>query len=117
MYKVRFHLGLGENYMKWQIIYYDPNEYKLQLLNCKLKNKKSVAKKIFKGENKTVCAWVECQNLHILPNFFEIPTNEKIKYNPKKAPYWQDDRGKNIDNKNFDMIFSDNKNLYSKNIN
>lgn len=50
MYKVRFHLGRGENYMKWQIselggkpAYFKPEDVNLNLIKCTLKNNKKVA--------------------------------------------------------------------------
>ena len=68
MYRVRFHLGRGANYMKWQVRdsnggvrYYDPESVRQVMLNAKLHNRPNVAKKICEGANKTVCAWVECE--------------------------------------------------------
>jgi len=117
LYKVRFHLGRGQNYKKWQVasldgaaVYFDPETTKLKLINCKLKNNKNVSRKIFEGQNKMVCAWVECEEIQINPNSNTI--KNKISYNPKKAPYWCDESGADIDNQKFDMIFSEGNALY-----
>jgi hypothetical protein len=119
MYKVRFHLGRGENYMKWQITspcgnktYLDPEINNLEMVNCKLKNKKSVAKKIFKGENKTVCAWIECEKIHIWPDSLKCDLHKNINYNPKNKPYWTDNSGQDFDDKNYGIIFSEGKKLF-----
>lgn len=64
--QVRFHLGAGKNFMKWQVkedgrvSYFDPETTNLVLINAKLRNQIETAKKINQGANKTVCAWVEC---------------------------------------------------------
>ena len=60
--KVRFNLGRGPNYLKWkvsypngEVMYYYPTGVQLTMKGCTLKNSKSTAQKIFRGEsNKTV---------------------------------------------------------------
>ncbi len=71
--KVRFNLGRGKNYRKWKIEYpnskpqyLDPNEVKLVMEGCLLKNYKKVSQRIFEGSNKTVCSWVICDNVIIM---------------------------------------------------
>jgi|LakMenEpi03Aug12_release.lakeMendotaPanAssembly.Ray.scaffolds.fasta_scaffold61293_2 hypothetical protein len=130
MIKVRFHLGRGENYKHWQIVefpnvkYFDPNENNLILTNCLLKNNKNVAEKIYKGENKTVCAWILCEKVDIVLNSnFNKKKYKKISYNPKKFPYWINlsenellqtfDDNRSIDNYKFSEIRSIGKTLYA----
>mgnify|MGYP005687380891 CR=1 FL=1 len=80
-FQVRFHLGKGANYMCWQvkdfglnpaanngrgdIDYYAPSNVSLELTNCTLKNSPTTARKIYEGNHKTVCAWVECDMVDV----------------------------------------------------
>ena len=111
MYKVRFHLGAGKNFMKWQIIsgqsrkYIDPADTSFILYNVKLYNRKSVARKIFNGANKSVCAWMEAEAMEVGPppdssSYFEVP----VSYNPRVSPNWRDFKNTDIDNQNFNII-------------
>jgi hypothetical protein len=95
--RVRFNLGKGANYMKWKVEhpngtveYYKPTEVQLIMKNCQLRNHKKTAQKIFDGANKTVCAWVLCEELLIVKKDFtqfdEVYT--RIKYNPRVQPNW-----------------------------
>lgn len=122
MIKVRFHLGRGENYNKWQVtyhqgakFYYEPSEVKLVLYNCTLHNAKSIAEKIWCGATKRVCSWVECEEL-MIQSVKNINTSgyEHIRYNPKFLPYWTNDAGENLDNKKFDYLISINNKIYRK---
>lgn len=102
--KVRFNLGRGENYMKWkieypsgQVSYYSPTDIQLILKDCTLKNGRKTAMKIFNGENKTVCAWVLCEDITVrysgFEQFDELGLN-RLKYNPKNLPFWTIGDGK-----------------------
>lgn len=115
MFKVRFHLGRGENYMRWQVkdqngvvSYYDPESVKLSLEQCTLKNNKKLAREIHEGANKTVCAWILCEKV-----FFESDDAEgkEIMYNPRKSPYWTDGIS-DLDNKKFKKIYSQSRRLF-----
>jgi hypothetical protein len=95
--KVRFNLGRGANYMKWKVQYpngvveyHNPSETQLILNGCQLRNHKGVAKKIFDGGNKTVCAWVLCDEIEISTRkFLQLDTYcQRIKYNPRVKPNW-----------------------------
>lgn len=131
MIKVRFHLARGENYMHWQIVdfpnvkYFDSNENNLILTNCILKNNRSVAEKIHKGQNKTVCAWILCEKYDVVLNSnFDKKKYNKISYNPKKVPCWiylnenkilkTFEDHQSIDNYKFSEIRSIGKTLYAK---
>lgn len=104
-YKVRFHLGKGENFMKWQVRnietgevdYYDPDTQHLSMHVCKLGNKPSVSTKIFNGENKTVCAWVWCDKV-IAYNNPETSVGKQYRYNPRRNPHWHTRDEYNLDN-------------------
>jgi len=104
-YKVRFHLGRGENFMKWQVRdletgevnYYDPDNMHLSMHVCKLGNKPSVATKIFNGENKTVCAWVWCDKVIAYHNP-QHRVGKQYRYNPRRNPHWHSSDEYNLDN-------------------
>lgn len=119
--KVRFHLGAGENYQKWQIklvngdtIYVDPSRASLVLYGCKLVNHKATAQRICDGENKTVCAWIECER--VCGNYdddrLEYSEDYPIMYNPKVRPHWSNNEGTSIDNLEFDCIISKGRKLF-----
>lgn len=101
-YRVRFHLGRGENFMKWQIkdtetkevVYACPQTESLKLLGCKLRNRKRTAMKIFEGDDKTVCAWIECDIYEI--NLKETPLDRivELNYNPRRCVHWTDSFGR-----------------------
>lgn len=106
--------------MKWQlkagqnVYYYDPDDTQLFLFNCILRNQQATAIKIHQGKNKTVCAWVDCDFVEVLPATSEIHDLELIQYNPKVVPYWRDSNGLNIDNFKFAQLRSFGKNLYKE---
>lgn len=118
--KVRFNLGRGKNYMKWKIQHNDHVEYvspedkNIWMFGCQLKNNRKTAEKILRGEHKTVCAWITCQSVTVqnkeLPTFKKLKKN-RLKYNPKVLPYWNI-RENDVDNQLFDIIFSDGRELY-----
>lgn len=115
-FKVRFHLGRGENYMKWQLkgrdgttVYLDPQAVRLKLKNCTLKNNKRLAREIHEGANKTVCAWIMCEEAEITQ---EKPEGTEIGYNPRKNPFWTDGTN-DLDNKKYGQIVSDGRRLYA----
>ena len=116
--KVRFNLGRGKNYLKWKIEYpnsepqyLDPNEVKLVMEGCLLKNYKKVSQRIFDGSNKTVCSWVICDNVIV-----KIPEphlgGKSVSYNPRIKPHWVYD-GVDADNFTFETLVSDGRELYS----
>lgn len=96
--KVRFNLGRGEHFMKWkvehpegEIHYYTPSEVQLVLSGCQLKNNRNTAMKILKGEHKTVCAWVLCDEIKIQHQNFIEDNHQGVSYNPRVLPYWNRD--------------------------
>jgi hypothetical protein len=115
--KLRFNLGRGKNYRKWKIeypdskpIYLDPNEVKLVLEGCLLKNYKKTAQRIYDGLNKTVCSWVICDNIIITKPIPHLG-GKVISYNPRVKPHWVFE-GNDADNLTFDNIISDGRQLF-----
>jgi hypothetical protein len=112
MLRVRFHLANGPHFRHWQlkqietgrVIFVDPKDTVLLFRNCTLKNQETVAKKIFNGENKTVCAWFTCDWSRKLPSHPAL--GDEIMYNPKKCTYWTNLRGENLDNSFYPEIIA-----------
>ena len=135
-FQVRFHLGKGPNYMCWQVKdyglnpaanngrpdtdYYAPSNVSLELTNCTLKNSPSTAMKIYNGQAKTVCAWVECDMIDVhykkSPGFKGVDTKNlrKYKYNPKKNMHWFTCKQTNVDNKELAKMHTNNRALYGQ---
>ena len=119
-YKIRFNLGRGENYEKWKITYLDetveyfePSEVTIVMKDCFLRNQKGTATKIYDGDNKKVCAWVEAKQLSIIKNIdIQYETIDHIRYNPRVNPFWTIN-GVNSDAKVIDEVISINRDLFS----
>lgn len=117
--KVRFHLGGGEHHRKFQVIddegvktYYDPEQVQLRMLNCKLHNRPRIARQIFEGErNKTVCSWIRCEKVEILPAS-GVQGKTLIEYNPRKKPFWVES-GENVDFKEYPCLISKSRQVFS----
>ena len=118
--KVRFNLGRGKNFMKWKVQYpngiveyYSPIDAQLILKGCQLRNHKGVAKKIFEGGEKVVCAWVLCDEIEISTRkFLQLDTYcHRIKYNPRVQPNWLLN-GEVVDNQKYEQIGSVDFGLY-----
>lgn len=114
MYKIRFHLAKGVNYMHWQIKhkdgtveFHDPSKVTIFMSGCKLKNNTNMAQKIFDGAHKDVCAWVEAEDVSvaIIPIKNIMDTSTKVLYNPKVSINWRN-KGKNVDGVVFDELFT-----------
>ena len=115
-YKVRFHLSAGEHFMQWQIkngndrLYVDPATTSIVMIDCVLKNHKSIAKRIHAGGHKTVCAWIECKHIQTMP-LIEAEMQNPISFNPRVAPYWRNLLNENIDGRHYDSIVSSGRSL------
>ena len=120
MYKIRFHLAKGENFMKWQIKapglvrYVDPAEFQIAMFNAKLKVQTGTSKKIHEGACKTVCAWVQCDD-------FQITRNDKIKpkvndfyvrFNPRHIPNWVDMQHNIMNDEEYSLLVSQDRSLF-----
>jgi hypothetical protein len=114
--KVRFHLANGENYRKWQVKvgsevnYYDPESTRIVMKECKLRNSKKIAIQINQGTNKTVCAWIECQDLEIQTVKEEL-SSSAITYNPRVQPNWVEN-GKDVDNERYQVLYTNGRGVY-----
>ncbi len=110
--KVRFHLARGENYQRWQVKrgdtveYYDPEDVMLEMRDATLRNQRKTAERIHNGENKTVCAWVECSDLKVKPlNPHGMPAvGDFAHFNPKRRPFWHNAKREDIDNTNHSSL-------------
>lgn len=105
MFKVRFHLSDGAHYKHWQIRtpikgqkdlveYEDPSKVQLELVNCTLRNRTSVAKKVLSSQVRDVCGWVECE--HIITTYLKytdapitVEGLSGVTYDPKIDLYWK----------------------------
>ena len=111
-FKVRFHLGKGENFMHWriedtdtgQVEFYDPDKYELTMLGCKLYNQVGGATKIYKREtDKTVVAWVQCEAAIPLPKNCWNHLSTRVFYNPHVCPHWKHE-GKIVDKHEYERL-------------
>lgn len=109
MFKVRFHLGPGKHYMRWQVTspdgtkrYYHPRTTELRMHNCRLTNRLRTAKRIYEGGHKTPCAWIEAAEVVVFHSTdMAYGTNQccdgSLHYNPRIAPHWRTNTGLNVD--------------------
>ena len=119
-YRVRFHLAKGDNFMKWQVFdklhgtkeYHDPDTRSIIMRDCLLGNHATTAKKIFDGDNKTVCAWVACNEVCVVDSVPAIGRLTHYKYNPRKNPHWHTDTLNNADNLKFNMMVTNKRKVY-----
>ena len=110
----------GVNYRKYQIKtpdndrvkYYSPDDVQLVMVNAKLVNHKGTARRIYEGANKTVCAWVECDDLKVIPKG-EVNINQmqKITYNPRTSPYWMMNE-MTVDGRSFNVLYTYGNRIY-----
>jgi hypothetical protein len=116
-FQVRFHLGKGENFGKWQVryreatYYLDPERVSLNMVNCKLRNQPSAAQKIYAGAHKKVCAWIDCEELEVGHPVHHVGV--PVSYNPRVAPHWRGEAGENIDGKRIGLLRSNGRQLVS----
>jgi len=119
-YRVRFHLAKGEHYMHWQVRgydgsvqYWDPKEYQLELVGCRLVNQVNTAKRVNSAGVKDVCGWVECDDYHISP--MPVDYLERLYYNPIKDVHWrrESDEGEfDWDNSEYHTLLTYGNQLY-----
>ena len=120
--KVRFHLGAGENYMKWQVktgnkvTYVAPEEHNIVMFNAKLVNQVGTAKKIHEGANKTVCAWIECDEARVVSQVSAVSNDwSPLFFNPRKNINWIDSEGNNVNKREYTLIYTIDRNIFAKN--
>lgn len=122
MYKVRFHLARGKHFMHWQVkssegivSYVDPQDNQLALLGCKLSLQPTAAQKIHDGANKTVCAWIECEEVQVL-SVDRIKPNEqdyRIRFNPRVSPNWIDENNTIVSGEQYQILFTSDRTLWA----
>ena len=127
-YRLRYNLGKGPNFMKWQVRnkklnlvdYFDPNTFVYTCMNGKLNNSSRRAQKIHDGDNKTVCSWISYSYfLGVNGTLYSHSARRsrsgltRISYNPRIQPNWimYDAPDTNIDGFEGD-VFIINKSLY-----
>ena len=118
--KVRFHLGRGPNYQRWQVRfgdnapeYFDPEDVILEMHNAVLRNQRGTAEKILNGDNKTVCAWVACEDVIVRTTTPPTKGMTHYKYNPRKNPHWFTERNDNVDGKSMPSMVTSGRKLFS----
>ena len=120
MYRVRFHLAKGANFMTWQIrkgkkvVYIDPAQHKLEMLGCKLVNKINKAKQVHKRGVKDVAGWVECEDV-VINDEIGVDNLERLFYNPIRDPQWrrESDSGEFAwDNSQYSALVTQGKQVY-----
>lgn len=119
--KVRFHLGAGENYMKWQIksgskvSYVTPEHHQIVMFNAKLINQAGTAKKIYEGANKTVCAWIECDEVRVVNSAYAFGNDwSPLFFNPRKNINWVDANGNNVNKHEYSLVYTIDRNIFAK---
>ena len=77
----------------------------------------SMARKIFEGANKNVCAWVACEDVEVRDRGKVIPPPvngmTQYKYNPRKNPHWSTDTNPNMDGKKFSVMMTHDRKIYA----
>jgi hypothetical protein len=58
------------------------------MTDCVFKNYKKVAKKIFDGGEKVVCAWILCKNIEVYSGKWFKDESKRVRYNPRVQPNW-----------------------------
>lgn len=98
MYKVRFHLAQGAFHMMWKVKnistghthFFNPDSETLKLIDCTLTNRVGTTKKINEGAHKTVCAWVNCRDIEVIPKdrSLSVAKLQKLTFNPRMHIHW-----------------------------
>ena len=120
MYKVRFHLARGANFMKWQPTdpngdkqYFNPEHKSIAMFGCRLRVQPSKAQEIHDGANKSVCAWIECEHLQVSSRIVPMTIfDTRISFNPKKSPHWLSDDGNKKDGDFIPLIVTNDRDLF-----
>lgn len=117
-YKVRFNLGKGDRYMKWQVKdaygnveHFEPSEVTIHMAGAKLKNVAPTALKIHNGAHKSVCAWVECEEVVVTEVVDQKEFDTEVSYNPRVQPFWISE-GEGVDNEVYGQMTSKGRKLF-----
>ena len=121
MHKIRFHLARGDNFMKWQVKsddgtveYFRPEQRQIAMFNAKLKVQLGTSKKIHDGACKTVCAWVQCDEVQITKNDLINPCENDfyVRFNPRHNPNWTDRYSNIMNDEKFDILVTDDRSIF-----
>lgn len=124
MFKIRFNLGSGANFMKWRIentitkevAFHSPDKVMLIMENAQLRNQRGTAQKIHQGKHKEVCGWIDAETVTILKQPKTTPdllTMKPVQYNPRISPFWRNENEENIDGKKYDVLVTNASKVYS----
>lgn len=130
-YRMRYYLGHGRNYNKWQLKfmspignfalstdYKKPGEFTALLHNCKLKSLESTAKRIFRADDKTLSAWIEFEDYTEIVAYDSIVkriasnSSKLYSFDPDKHSHWVSQDNDNEDGAEVDTILVHKKTLY-----
>jgi hypothetical protein len=111
MYKIRFHLGRGDDFMKWQVKtlvsdgsyvvqYFEPEKYQLAMFDAKLKVQLGTSKKIHEGALGTADLVKPCEN-----DFY-------VRFNPRNNPNWTDRYSNIMNDEEFEILMTDNRSIF-----
>ena len=102
--------------MKWKIerngfvketFFLPPDEVQLTMYDCLLTNRPKTATKIYTGEmNKAPIAWIECAEIDINSDIKDVVGADRISYNPRTAPNWQNTAGDNVDKQVYSKLIT-----------
>jgi len=126
MYKVRFHLGRGKNFMKWQVKYLgteyggddvvnyvDPEHKSIAMFGCRLRVQPSKAQEIHDGANKSVCAWIACEHTQVVDKPMPMTIfDTRISFNPKRSVHWMTEEGEIKDGEFIPLIVTNERELF-----
>ena len=120
MYKVRFHLARGANFMKWQLTdpngdkqYFNPENKLIAMFGCRLRVQPSTAQKIHDGANKSVCAWIECEHTQVVDKPMPMTIfDTRISFNPKRSIHWMTEEGEIKDGEFIPLIVTSERELF-----
>lgn len=125
MFKIRFHLKNGKNFMHWQITntetgekhYINPEDHNLLIHGGELVNSVKTANWIRANNLKQVCAWILCPSFTLQPKSHVEPFLTEVCYNPMRCNHWhyREAEGFNLDGKRFDVIKTVGRKVYIKN--
>ena len=119
MYKIRFHLARGENFMKWQVKapgyvqYVDPAEHQIAMFNAKLKVQLGTSTKIHEAHAK-LCAWVQCDEVQITKNDKIKPNVNDfyVRFNPRHNPNWMDMHNNIMNDEKYSLLNDQDRSLF-----
>jgi len=93
-------------------VFFEPEDFKAVIINGKLHNHPSTAKKINDGSNKTVCAWIMAEDI-LMDSTDNMWLRGSVAYNPRVMPHWIDNNGNNVDKVEYEEMLIDNKKIYT----